>query len=390
MPLDLNSRTWPKRDPALHGKPETGMLVGSAGRTFVNEGSVLVKAINFNGMAAPIPRESSMITSFALGEGFLYGATSGEQSWLFQYAYLSSCEAALPLGPIPDCRRVRNSLVVMPGHVVYGAGGDDGESHLFRVTGLGLPGNVIQEWGIPQPRFERLVAPVPGQHVVCLRLNRAGTLIYGLTEPDGSLFILNPEDNEVRVVEQVDPIRFFSPVLVEGPAGEWYAFGTTGRMMRYDPQTVTLEGTSVFVPSFPGRGPYARIAAATLDPGEGRLYVGDTEGLLSVIDLQEECVTSLGKPVALGGLDHLVRLRDGRIFGTAGTREGMAHLFVLDPRAGSLRDLGVLCATTEKAWYGYRFGAMVATPEGRVILGEDDHMGCLFSYFPPIPSDSAH
>jgi hypothetical protein len=27
---------------------------------------------------------------------------------------------------------------------------------------------------------------------------------------------------------------------------------------------------------------------------------------------------------------------------------------------------------------------MIATKEGRVILGEDDHLGCLFIYFPPL------
>jgi hypothetical protein len=62
----------------------------------------------------------------------------------------------------------------------------------------------------------------------------------------------------------------------------------------------------------------------------------------------------------------------------------MSHLFLHDPRPGGLRDLGVCCATVEKGWYGYRFGAMLATEEGRIVLGEDDYLGCLFSYFPPL------
>jgi hypothetical protein len=103
-----------------------------------------------------------------------------------------------------------------------------------------------------------------------------------------------------------------------------------------------------------------------------------------VISLEDDTVTPLGKPVPLGGIDHLVCLRDGRLFGVAGGLDGMSHLFVHDPRVGSLRDLGVCCATLEKGWYGYRFGAMLATPEGRIVLGEDDYLGCLFSYFPPL------
>ncbi|MBI2302048.1 MAG: hypothetical protein HYU66_24355, partial [Armatimonadetes bacterium] len=108
------------------------------------------------------------------------------------------------------------------------------------------------------------------------------------------------------------------------------------------------------------------------------------EGLMSAVDLAEERVTTLGKPVHIGGIDHLVRLRDGRIYGVAGSRDGMAPLFVHDPREGGLRDLGVCCAVSEKGWYGYRFGAMTATSEGRILLGEDDHLACVFSYFPPL------
>ncbi|MCD6350805.1 MAG: hypothetical protein J7M26_01690 [Armatimonadetes bacterium] len=384
MPLDLSNREWPRRDPELRGKPETGRLVASARKTFVSEGAVYVKAIDFNGLMRPIPRNSSAITSLALRGEVVYGATSGEESWLFQYALTSFRETALPLGPIPDCQSVRNSLAPAPDGSLYGAGKRaDGTSALFRVTGLHLPGDIIQEWGIVQPNFETVGEPVPGEEVICLRADRKGARLYGLTAPSGNFFHFDLASREVHVVGRVDPIKFFSPVLVQGPDGEWYSFGTTGRMMRYDAAADSLEDTGVYVPCFPGRGPYARIAAAAVDAVQQRLYVGDTEGLLSVIDLPSGSVTTLGKPVPIGGIDHLVRLADGRVYGVAGSREGMAHLFVHEPATGALRDLGVLCATTEKPWYGYRFGAMVATDEGRIILGEDDHLGCLFSYFPP-------
>ena len=386
MPLDLKMRSWPDRDPALRGKPETGKIVGSASRTFVSEGGLVVKAVDFNGRMAPIPRESSAITSLAPGDGLLYGATSGEQSWLFQYAFTPHREAAIPLAPIPDCCEVRQSLVLAPGDVLYGAGSSrpGEESHLFRVTGLHLPGDVIQEWGVPRPHFESLDVPAAGEQVVCLRLDSQGEMLYGLTRPGGILFTFTLSDGSVNVLGEVDPVRFFSPVLIEDARGTWYAWGTTGRMVRFEPWAGRIEAADLYVPCFPGRGPYARIAAAVCDPQTGCLTVGDTEGLLSLIDPEQEQVTPLGKPTPIGGIDHLARLVDGRIFGVAGSREGMAHLFVIYPGGGGIRDLGVLCATTEKGWYGYRFGAMIATKEGRVILGEDDHLGCLFIYFPPL------
>ncbi|HOM81923.1 MAG: hypothetical protein GX785_16045 [Armatimonadetes bacterium] len=384
MPLELSNRTWPQRDPVLQGKPETAELVRSAARTFVSEGALVCKEINFNGQMAPLPRESSAITSLAMTDGCVYGATSGEESWLFQYALLPYCEAALPLAPIPDARAVTRSLVAMPGHVLYGGTCDPEGGHLFKATVSGLPGDVIQEWGFPRVSFERLAAPVPGEGILRLVASRDSERLFGLTNQTGTIFAYDLRERQARVLGQVDPIHFFSPVLVEDREGVWYAFGSAGRLMRFSPFMETIEATDLRVECFPGRGPYAKIAAAALDDASRRLYLGDTEGLLSYVDLDEWRVVPLGKPVALGGIDHLVLLPDGRLYGTAGSREGMAHLFVYQPRPGALRDLGVLCATTEKPWYGYRYGDMVATPEGRIVLGEADHLGCLFNYFPPL------
>ncbi|MDH7570990.1 MAG: hypothetical protein QHJ73_15545, partial [Armatimonadota bacterium] len=134
MPLDLSKKQWPRRDPIYRGKPETAELAGSARKTFVHEGALTCKAVDFNGQMAPLPRESSAITSLAWMEGCVYGATSGEEAWLFQYAYLPYCEAAVPLCPIPDCRAVVRSLVALPGHVVYGGTSGGGSGHLFRAN----------------------------------------------------------------------------------------------------------------------------------------------------------------------------------------------------------------------------------------------------------------
>jgi len=382
MPIDLSNHKWPVRDEEMRSKPEASELVASARRTFVSEGALYVRAIDFNGQMRAIPRECSAITAMGYDDGIVCGATAGEQSWLFIYTLLSYGEAAVPLLPIPDCTDVRG--VVVDGSKAYLAANNGGEGHIVRVTRLCPPGDVIQEWGVVLPEFETLTVPVPGERIIRLVRNRAGDVIYGLTSPGGVLFSFRPDGEELKIIGPVDPVRFFGPVLVEDGDGFLCAFGTVGRMMRYDPATDKIERTGVSVPCFPGRGPYARISSAVFDPSGNRFYVGDTEGLLSVIALEDNKVTTLGKPVPLGGIDHLVRVPDGRIYGVAGGLDGMSHLFVHDPNAGSQRDLGVCCATVEKGWYGYRFGAMLANEEGRIVLGEDDHLGCLFSYFPPM------
>jgi hypothetical protein len=275
------------------------------------------------------------------------------------------------------------AAIILSDAQAYLAANNAGEGRIVKVTGLGAAGDVIQEWGFPLPKYEKVIVPVPGERIVQLVRSSVDDALFGLTSPGGVLFRFGLDNGELKVIGPVDAVKFFSPVLVENH-GWLYTFGTVGKMMRYNPLYESVEAMDVRVPCFPGRGPYAKISAAVLDPCKERLYVGDTEGLLSVISLEDETVITLGKPVPLGGIDHLVRLRDGRIYGVAGGLDGMSHLFVHDPRVGDLRDLGVCCATVEKGWYGYRFGAMLATSEGRIILGEDDHLGCLFSYFPPI------
>ena len=93
MPIDLSNHKWPERDDEMRSKPEAGELSNSAYRTFVSEGSLYVKAINFNGLMRAIPRECSKITAMGFEDDVVYGATSGEQSWLFQYALRSYREA---------------------------------------------------------------------------------------------------------------------------------------------------------------------------------------------------------------------------------------------------------------------------------------------------------
>lgn len=382
MPIDLSNHKWPERDTEIRSKKEGLELIGSANKTFVSEGALFVRTIDFNGQMRAIPRECSAITAMGFEDNLIYGATRGEQSWLFQYALLSYREAALPLCPIPDCMDVRG-IAVIDGQVFAGAN-NASEGRIVKITSLGIPGDVIQEWGIPRPKFETVAVPVQGERIVCLIKSHIDNVLYGLTSPGGVLFRFNPDNNELNIIGEVSPVKFFGQALVEDDAGFVYAFGAVGKMMRYNPLTNEIEATSIKIPSFPGRGPYARISAAVFDPSQNRIYAGDTEGLLSVISFEDESVVTLGKPVPLGGIDHLVRIRDGRIYGVAGGLDGMSHMFVHDGRVGSLRDLGVCCTTVEKGWYGYRFGAMLATPEGRIVLGEDDHMGCLFNYFPPI------
>ena len=81
----------------------------------------------------------------------------------------------------------------------------------------------------PPPRLSRRRAP--------LRADK----------PTGTIFAYDPKERRERILGQVDPIHFFSPVLVDDREGVWYAFGTAGRLMRFSPFTKTIEATDLRV-----------------------------------------------------------------------------------------------------------------------------------------------
>ena len=139
------------------------------------------------------------------------------------------------------------------------------------------------------------------------------------------------------------------------------------------PFTKTIEATDLRVECFRGAFP-AKIAATALDDAR-QLYLGDTEGPSPTSSRWR--VVPLGKPVALRASTPFSCPMAASMAPPAAAR--MAHLFV-SAAAGALRDLGVLCATTEAMCAMYEYGGL---SEARIVLGEADHLGCLFNYFRP-------
>jgi len=384
MKTDLENKQFPLRrdeDPRYKGKgAAVGKVVRESARTFVTEGYLLTKALNFGGMNRPIPAGECAITSLTLAGDIIYGATSGTQAHLFQYQYQPHQEAVIPLGAFPGETSIRHALVALPNGRLFAAG-----RKLYEISGTRFVGDVIQEWGVPTPKMEERAVPVEGEQVCCLLADPSGTSLYGLTEPSGTFFVYDVQDGYCRTLGPVDEIEHFSRDLAMDGEGRVYAAISAGEIAAYDPEADALEPSGMKVPSFPGRGLYTRVEAWACDPVRGRLYGGDVaDGLLFYLDLAACKVVSLGKPTMQPYMRGLTVIPDGRLYGLAGAKEGMAHLFVYDPDDGSTRDLGVPCTGTERRWYGYEFETLLSTPEGRLIFGETDRVSHVFSYFPPI------
>ncbi len=377
--IDLSQKQFPDREREMNKKKIGRPIHNSAFHTFVKEGSLYVRSINCNRQIKDIDFYSSNITTLAYSNGYIIGATSGEKSVIFLQVLHSAYDCA---APIYELKETNNTVGIAPislTDIIIGSNSDKG--NIIKISKMTAYGDVIQEWDYPYPEEEKLLE-IPDKILTFKQSKKDKNIVYIITET-GKFIVYNIEENSLNEIGILSE-NFFSKVVCEGDDGNVYLFKELGEILIYKDNKI--ETTDIQIPCFPGKGPYAKIAACVWT--HNTLVVGDTEGLLSKVILpNEDCngeVIPLGKPTAVGGIDFLVEITDGRIYGIAGSFDGMAHLFLYNPKKHSIKDLGVCCATVDKGWYGYVIGDMVACPDGHIVLGENDKLGAIFHYYPPI------
>ena len=379
--IDLNDKKFPDREKVLEMKRKGGKIASSAYATFVREGSLYVRSVNSNRQIRDIDFYSSNITALTYYKGFLFGATSGEKSVVFEQVLNSAYDVAAPVLELENGNETKG--IAVRDMILYLGSNKEGKGNIIEVKGCGGLGDVIQEWGYPIPE-EKLLLSLDEKILSFVQSRKNNDTVYIITE-SGKFLTYSIKDcktEEKGIISE----NFFSPCVCEDSDGNVYLFRELGEMLVFSDGE--LKETGISVSCYPGKGPYAKISACIYSEKDNTLIVGDTEGLISIIELTPDDSKPksypIGKPSAVGGIDFLTEINDGRIYGSAGSKEGMAHLFLYDRKYHSLKDLGVCCATVEKGWYGYVFGAMLALPDGHIVLGEDDRLGCLFHYYPPI------
>lgn len=395
MGLDLTGREWPVREwdnPRYRDQPAAGEVRATYFEPYVSEGYAVCRRLGIWGVQRGIPDGESGVTSLAVGNGCAFGATSGRRAHLFGYFIQPHFECIFPMAVFEEDTAIRHALAWVEGRGLYGGTAGPGlrdyaGGRLFRVAGIRYPADVIQEWAHRHSDVEFLGSPVPGEGIACLIHEPVWNRLYGLSDRTGMLFHYGIESGETVCVGPWDPIGHFSRDLFSDAAGRVWGATAAGRFGRYDPATDRLERLNLRVPAFPGRSQYTRVEAWAVDGRSGRVYGGDVaDGLLFELDPAEERVRVLGKPTAQAHIRCLGVVPDGRVYGVAGPPGGLGHLFVYEPGQHALRDLGILTASLEERSYGYEFDAMTVTPEGRVLLGENERIGRVFSYFPPLPA----
>jgi streptogramin lyase len=335
-----------------------------------------------------IPDEESGITALSVApDGDVFGATSGTRSHLFvinpQHGYV------VPIGVIPNAKAVTQALVVSAaGNVFLGV---TPSGHLLEYTPHDLD-NLQIEIGKPLSVVDH-GSPVAGESISALAIDRKRGVIYGLTKPNAHLFKYSIADQKfsdlgivaknIPWVEKFEHEKMISRMLVVDADGNVFASGEDGVFYRFAIATGSLEKLDISAPAVPGREPYTKVDAFTLDDS-GMIYGGTSDGYLFRLDPQKLTVTNFGKPLNQYHIAGLALGSNGKLYGVGGDTSEMARMFSFDPSAGAYDILGFVDVNRRPyyAWQAYVVGALVSDSRGTIYIGEDERISKLYLFFP--------
>jgi outer membrane protein assembly factor BamB len=335
-----------------------------------------------------IPDGESAITSLSVApNGDIYGATSGARSHLFVLNPVHGY--VFPVGVIPGAASVTHAVVVsQQGHVFIGTAPT---GHLLEYAPGDLDSENIQIGS--NLSVTDLGAPVPGESIFALAIDRRAYTIYGLTSPNAHIFsysIALHKFTNLGIIaksapmgEKFEHVKMISRMLAVDNQGNVFAAGEDGYFFEIDAKTQTLHELSIQAPAIPGREPYTRVDAFITDKS-GAIYGGTSDGYLFALDPESLTVKNLGKPLNQYGVAALAWGQNGKLYGVGGDASDMARLFAYDPADGSYELLGFIDVNRRPyyTWQAYMIGDIVSDSRGTVYLGEDERVSKLYLFYP--------
>jgi hypothetical protein len=376
-----------------------------------------------------IPENSSAITSLlTAGDGKIYGATTGEESYLFVFDPLIN--KVRHLGRIMGQESVHHSLVEDKKGSIYlgtsrnmfeeislskGGTGKEGAidkslwedikehfkdykgGHLYRY----VPGKSNPKVRLPDMacELEDLGIPQVNNGIYALAVNPEKDEIYAITYPDGHFFVYGIETNKFTDLGPIDdkivfhgPERYWRSLpraLAYDNSGRVYFSATDGILKYYDPASKKIESTGLKIPGdYYYLQFYEDYAVVDYFAGVagGLIYGGTSDGYLFSFDPAEMKLTNLGKMRASRRLRCLSVGLNGKVYIMAGERSSSrpCQFYDYDPASGGFEDLGLLIVDRSPYYYwrGQQFDAMTTGKDGTIYIGESERRSHLFIYIP--------
>jgi len=376
-----------------------------------------------------IPENSSAITSLITAhDGIIYGATSGDESYLFLFD--PSINKVRHLGKVEGQEGVHHALVEdKKGNIYLGTGRNMFEEIPLSKGGTGQEETIDKTlWNdikdhfrdyagghiyrydpkISNPKVKLAVMPceledlgIPVAHnsVYAMTINADGDEIYGISYPEGHFFVFSIPTRKFTDLGTMDdkivfhgPERFWRSLpraMVCDNSGRVFFSGTAGKIMYYDPASHRLTLTEIKIPGdyyyLQFFEDYAVVEYFTKD-AKGLIYGGTSDGYLFCFDPASMRLTNLGKVRASRRLRCLSMGSDGKVYLMAGERSSSrpCQFYSYDPLTGGFNDLGLLIADHSPYYYwrGQQFDAMTTGKDGTLYIGESERRSHLFMYIP--------
>ena len=353
-------------------KPERSRLTDSVHHmTFVSEGTMAAFPTCFPGITIPLKGDESFITAMDItDDASVYAGTGGRAAHLLVGMFHGVTGMVLDMGEVEDCTE---TAAICCGDMTFAAfcNGKKGGRIVTRKLQQ-VPFDLLQEWTIPKPEFEYIDLPFDGEKMVHAVRTLDRTKAVGITEK--RLFELDFDSCELKVFDEVPG----KGRIALGSEGNVFGIDEADTLWKWDVVKQELTHNAVQLP-FETKGIETFYWAR--NPVNGTLYTADADANLYAFTEKD------GFSKALVQLDHkpvkpMAVTNDGRVYGTNG--EGIARIFCFRPEQKSITDVGVAVSTLQIRRYAYDFGDAVTGRDGEIVFGENDDLGHIWLYFPPI------
>lgn len=333
---------------------------------FVNEGTFLALPPCFPGVSLPPPAEETRIHRLfhsAAGEDVL-AATRGPVPHLLQFRPKGTFGFAVDLGTPSGANGITALLshAVPDGEMLHVAcTGEEGATiHRSRTAILG---HGIQEWDARRWPFEKILQ-LPVGSIDSMIQSGARVFAWG----DGTGFFLSRKGAELALEKAVPLPGILAAFKTEGAdrllSRQWEVLPILWDLLEIGP------AEKLPIPASPPQALHMFPEGFVFADEEGRIFEW-SQGVLG----------PRGR-IPLLPIHALCRLRDGRIFASAGPE--IAHWYVIGKERGWGRDLGVPVSTLTARRYGLQFADLLVGSDGEILAAEDDRNGHLWIYFPAL------
>jgi len=379
--------------------------------------------------ATEIPADDSPIAALlAHSNGKVYGATSGKQSYLFVYDYLTN--KVYPLGKIPVTRGVHHSLSEGKDGLVYIGTGLNELSliNLTRDIPYGRRTIEYQLWKDIKNKYksfegghiyvydpekgdndtylnestaklEDMGIAVPGNSIYAMTINKEKDKIYGISYPNAVFFEFDIKGKTFKnygpwlnMKSYSGPERSWRSVprsLICLPDGLVFSSGDNGLLYYFDPSSGKIEETDMRIP-----GEYwvtqnyngYPVVEQLIPDQDGRILGSTSDGFIFRADVTTGKLTVMGKPRVERRIRAMTLGKNQRLYMICGEKDNVCRMFSYDlsgQNEGFL-DYGVL-GVDRSPYYakiGYQFDAMCTAQDGTIFIGESDRRAKLFFYIP--------